>query len=86
MFFVNCVLIYKTDLRLISVDWCIPVFSNFSHKEEFNEKGLKYEYEVNTNVLIGKLNVIQIRTNISFERKENKYTQMVNKTNKKRAL
>ncbi|MHC1683093.1 MAG: IS4 family transposase [Clostridiaceae bacterium] len=84
-------------------------------EEEYKNKGLKYEYKVNTNVLIGKLkdtlitmisinnpwkrshmlkhiekeiqrNVIPIRPDRSFERKENKSTQMVNRMNKKRAL
>lgn len=84
-------------------------------EEEYNEKGLKYKYKVNTNVLIGKLkdtlitlisinnpwkrsrmlkriqeeierNVIPIRPDRTFERKENKSTQMVNRMNKKRAL
>ena len=84
-------------------------------EEEYKEKGLKYEYKVNTNVLIGKLkdtlitmiatnspwkcskmlkhieeeierNVIPIRPDRKFERKNNKSTQMVNRMNKKRAL
>lgn len=83
--------------------------------EEYNEgKDLKYEYKVNTNVLVGKLkdtligmlvakpwrrskilkeiqdeivrNVIPIRTDRNFNRKENKSTQMENRMNKKRAL
>ena len=84
-------------------------------EEEYKEKGLKYEYKVNTNVLIGKLkdtlitmisttnpwkrsrmlkhieeeierNVIPVRPDRKFERKNNKSTQMVNRMNKKRAL
>ncbi|OFI06306.1 transposase DDE domain protein [Clostridium acetireducens DSM 10703] len=84
-------------------------------EEEYKEKGLKYEYKVNTNVLIGKLkdtlitmisinnpwkrsrmlkhiekeierNVIPIRPDRNFKRKNNKSTQMVNRMNKKRAL
>ncbi|OPJ55922.1 IS4 family transposase [Alkalithermobacter paradoxus] len=84
-------------------------------EEKYKEKGLKYEYKVNTNVLIGKLkdklitlisinnpwkrsrmlksiqqeiekNVIPIRPDRQFERKNNNSTQMVNKMNKKRAL
>lgn len=84
-------------------------------EEDYKEKGLKYEYKVNTNILIGKLkdilitlisinnpwkrsrmlkfiqeeierNVIPIRPDRTFERKENKSTQMVNRMNKKRAL
>lgn len=84
-------------------------------EEEYKSKGLKYEYKVNTNVLIGKLkdtlitmlatnnpwkrsrmfkyiekeiqrNVIPIRPNRKFKRKENKSTQTVNRMNRKRAL
>ena len=84
-------------------------------KEEYKEKGLKYEYKVNTNVLIGKLkdtlitmistnsswkrsrilkhieeeierNVIPVRPDSKFERKNNKSTQTVNRMNKKRSL
>ena len=84
-------------------------------EEEYKEKGLKYEYKVNTNVLIGKLkdtlitmistnspwkrsrmlkhieeeierNVIPVRPDRKFERKNHKSTQMVNRVNKKRAL
>ncbi|WP_147564347.1 hypothetical protein [Clostridium tyrobutyricum] len=79
------------------------------------DKNLKYEYKVNTNILIGKLkdnlilimlewsprkrskmlgkleaeikrNIIPIRPHRSFERKNNKSTQMANRMNKKRAL
>ncbi|NFH70232.1 transposase [Clostridium botulinum] len=83
---------------------------------EFIEtKNLKYEYKVNTNILIGKFkdtlitliainnpwkrsrmlkfiqeeierNVIPIRPDRTFERKENRNTQMINRMNKKRAL
>lgn len=84
-------------------------------EEEYKEKGLKYEYKVNTNVLIGKLkdtlitmiatnnpwkrsrmlkhiekeierNVIPVRPDRRFERKNHKCTQMVSRMNKKRAL
>ena len=84
-------------------------------EEEYKEKWLKYEYKVNTNVLIGKLkdtlitmistnnpwkrsrmlkhieeeierNVIPVRPDRKFERKNHKCTQMVNRMNKKRAL
>lgn len=84
-------------------------------EEKYKEKGLKYEYKVNTNVLIGKLkdklitlisinnpwkrsrmlksiqeeierNVIPIRPDRTFTRKENKATRMRNRMNKKRAL
>ncbi len=89
--------------------------ANQGIKEKCKGKNLKYEYKVNTNVLIGKLkhklilimierrprkrskmlkdieeqiskNVIPIRPNRNFERKENKSTQMENRMNKKRAL
>lgn len=89
--------------------------SNRIIEEKYKEKGLKYQYKVNTNVLIGKLkdilitlisinnpwkrtkmlryiqkeierNVIPIRPDRKFVRKENKSTQMVNRMNKKRAL
>ncbi|AVP56098.1 transposase IS4 family protein [Clostridium tetani] len=84
-------------------------------EEKYKEKKLKYEYKVNTNVLIGKLkdtlitmiatnnpwkrsrmlkyieeeiqrNVIPVRPDRKFKRKENKSTQMANRMNKKRAL
>lgn len=83
--------------------------------KEYNEgKDLKYEYKVNTNVLVGKLkdtliemlvakpwrrskilkeiqdeiirNVIPIRTDRNFNRKDHRATQMKNRMNKKRAL
>lgn len=84
-------------------------------KEKYKDKNLKYEYKVNTNILIGKLkdnlilmmlewsprkrskmlkeikaeiqrNIIPIRPDRSFERKNNKSTQMANRMNKKRSL
>lgn len=84
-------------------------------EEYYKEKNLKYEYKVNTNIMIGKLkdtlitmliinnpwkrsrmlkqiqeeiqrNLILIRPDRTFERKENKSTQMVKRINKKRAL
>ncbi|MGY0374145.1 hypothetical protein [Clostridium sp. JNZ J1-5] len=86
--------------------------SEISMSEKYNDKNLKYEYKVNTNILIGKLkdtlitliainnpwkssrilkfiqeeierNVIPIRPNRTFEKKENRNTQMINRMNKK---
>ncbi|WP_252232280.1 IS4 family transposase [Clostridium sp. ZBS15] len=86
-----------------------------SMAEKYTDKNLKYEYKINTNILIGKLkdtlitliamnnpwkrsrmlkfiqeeierNVIPIRPNRTFERKENRNTQMINRMNKKRSL
>ena len=84
-------------------------------QKESNDKILKYEYKVNTNILIGKLkdnlitliasdskwkrsrmllsiqleikrNIVPIRSNRSFKRKNNKSTQMIYRMNKKRSL
>jgi len=89
--------------------------ANEAIEEKYKNKSLKYEYKVNTNVLIGKLkdylivmlitknpwkrnkilkyiqqeiqrNVIPIRPDRRFERKEHKDTQMANRMNKKRVL
>ncbi|NFV11754.1 transposase [Clostridium sporogenes] len=84
-------------------------------EEKYENKSLKYDYKVKTNILIGKLkdylilmlitknpwkcnkilkyiqqeiqrNVIPIRPNRKFERKEHKDSQITNIMNKKRVL